>query len=64
MNDPSTQSSSSSGGLARTLVAVLILIVAGWLLLHFLIGIASAIAGFVVFVLAVVAVIWALRVLL
>jgi hypothetical protein len=62
MNDPSTQSSSSS--LGRMIVAGLILVVAGWVLLHFLIGIATALAGFVVFVLAVVAVIWALRVIL
>jgi len=63
MNDSQSQSS-SSGSFGRSIVAVLILVVAGWLLLHFLIGIASALAGFVVFILAVVAVIWALRVLL
>jgi hypothetical protein len=63
MNDPSS-TSSSSRPLGRTIVAGLILIVAGWVLLHFLIGIATAVAGIVVFVLAVVAVIWALRVLL
>jgi hypothetical protein len=62
MNDLTPQSSSRS--LGRPIVAGLILILAGWVLLHFLIGIATAIAGFVVFVLAVVAVIWALRVLL
>jgi hypothetical protein len=62
MNEPSTQSSARP--LGRTIVAGLILILAGWMLLHFLIGIATAIAGIVVFVLAVVAVIWALRVLL
>jgi hypothetical protein len=62
MNETPTQS--SSGSLGRSIVAVLILVVAGWLLLHFLIGIASALAGFVVVILAIVAVIWAVRVLL
>jgi hypothetical protein len=63
MSDPSS-ASSSSRSIGRTIVAGLILIVAGWVLLHFLIGIATAVAGIVVFVLAVVAVIWALRVIL
>ncbi len=62
MNESPSQPSTGSFG--RSIVAVLILVVAGYLLLHLLIGIASAIAGFVVFVLAVIAVIWALRVLL
>jgi hypothetical protein len=62
MNDSPSQSSTGSFG--RSIVAVLVLVVAGWLLLHFLIGIASALAGFVVFILAIVAVIWAVRVLL
>ncbi len=61
MND---SSQTSSGSFGRSIVAVLVLVLAGWLLLHFLIGIASAVAGFVVFILAVVAVIWAVRVLL
>jgi len=61
MNDPVP---SPSRPLGRTIVAGLILILTGWLLLHFLIGIATAIAGVVVFVVAVIAVIWALRVLL
>ncbi|HEY7830067.1 MAG TPA: hypothetical protein VIC06_05825 [Solirubrobacteraceae bacterium] len=63
MNDSPSQSS-STGSFGRSIVAVLVLVLAGWLLLHFLIGIASAVAGFVVFILAVVAVIWAVRVLL
>ncbi len=61
MNDPAP---SSSRPLGRTIVAGLILVLAGWLLLHFLIGIATAVAGVVVFVVAVIAVIWAVRVLL
>lgn len=61
MNEPA---SSSSRPIGRTIVAGLILILAGWVLLHFLIGIATAIAGIAVFVVAVIAVIWALRVIL
>jgi hypothetical protein len=45
-------------------VAVLVLLVIGYFLLHVLIGVAVAIAGIVVVVLAIAAVIWALRVLL
>jgi hypothetical protein len=56
--------SSSAGSLGRTVVAVLVLLVVGYFLLHVLIGVAVAIAGIAVVVLAVVAVIWALKVLL
>jgi len=59
---PST--SSSAGSLGRTVVAILVLLVVGYFLLHVLIGVAVAIAGIAVVVLAVVAVIWALKVLL
>jgi len=45
-------------------IAVLVLLVAAWVLLHFLIHIAAAIAGFVVIVVAVVALVWAIRVVL
>jgi hypothetical protein len=55
--------SSSAGSLGRTIVAILVLLVVGYFLLHVLIGVAVAIAGFAVVILAVVAVIWALRVL-
>jgi hypothetical protein len=59
---PSTESKGSSLGMKA--LAVLVLIVAAWVLLHFLIHIASAIAGFVVIIVAIVAVVWALRVVL
>ncbi|HEY1690470.1 MAG TPA: hypothetical protein VGF95_16575 [Solirubrobacteraceae bacterium] len=55
---------SSSRSLGRTILAVLILAVAAWVLLHFVIHIVAALAGIVVIVLAVVAVVWALRILL
>ncbi len=55
---------SSSRPIGRTIVAGLILLVAAWILLHFVIGIVTAIASVLVVVLAIAAVIWALRVLL
>jgi hypothetical protein len=61
---PSAPDTSSSGSLGRTIVAILILLVVGYFLLHILIGVAVAIAGIAVVVLAVVAVIWAVKVLL
>jgi hypothetical protein len=54
----------SSRSLGRTVVAGLILLVAAWVLLHFVIGIVTAVASILVIVLAVVALVWALRVLL
>ena len=42
---------------------MLVLLVIGYFLLHVLIGVAVAIAGFVLVIAAIVAVIWALRVL-
>ena len=56
------ESESPSPSLARKAVALVILLIAGWVLLHFLIHIAAAVAGFVIIVVAIVAVIWALRV--
>lgn len=60
----SQSNSSSAGSLGRTIVAILVLLVVGYFLLHVLIGVAVAIAGFAVVILAVVAVVWALRILL
>ena len=56
--------STSSRSIGRTVVAGLVLLIAAWLLLHFVIGIVTAIASVLVVVLAIVAIIWALRVLL
>jgi hypothetical protein len=55
---------SSSRSVGRTVMAGLILLVAAWVLLHFVIGIVTALASVLVVVLAIAAVIWALRVLL
>jgi hypothetical protein len=48
---------------ARALAAV-VLLVAAWVLLKMVIGIVAWVAGFVVIALALVAVVWALRVLM
>jgi hypothetical protein len=55
---------SSSRSIGRTVVAGLILLVAAWVLLHFVIGIVTAIASVLVVVLAIAALVWAVRVLL
>ncbi len=59
-----SQERSTTSSLGRTILAVLVLLVVGYFLLHVLIGVAVAVAGFVVVILAIVAVIWALRILL
>jgi hypothetical protein len=61
---PSGSSRSVSTSVGRTVVAVLVLAVAGWLLLHVVIGIVTFLASILVVVLAVIAVVWALRVIL
>jgi hypothetical protein len=59
---PASESSTGSS-IIRTVVAVCVLLVVGYFLLHVLIGVAIAVAGFVLVILAIVAVIWALRIL-
>jgi hypothetical protein len=58
------ESSSKSRSIGQMVVAGLVVLIAGYILLKIVIGIALAIAGPVVLILAVVAVIWAARVLL
>ncbi len=55
---------SSSRSFGRTVIAALVLLVAGWLLLGVIIHVLSFLFSTVIFVVAVVAVIWALRVIL
>jgi uncharacterized membrane protein len=62
MSQPSSESTTRS--LGRTVIAGLILLIAAWVLLHFVIHVVVFVTSIVVVVLAVVAVIWALRVLL
>ena len=62
MNEPDPSHTSRSIG--RTVLAVLVLGVAAWFLLHAIIGVVVWLAGVLVVVVAVIAVIWALRILL
>ncbi|HXB66026.1 MAG TPA: hypothetical protein VNV42_14250 [Solirubrobacteraceae bacterium] len=62
MSQPPAQSSSRS--LGRTVVAGLIVLLAGYVLLKIVIGIALVVVGPLLAILAIVALIWALRVLL
>jgi hypothetical protein len=55
--------STSSRSLGRMIVAVLILAVAAWVLLHIVIGIVTFLAIPVIVVLAIVGIVWAVRVL-
>jgi hypothetical protein len=54
----------SKRSFGSTVVAALVLVVAAWLLLHFILGILSFVFSTALLIIAVVAVIWALRVLL
>jgi len=49
--------------LARRALAVLVLAIAGWILLKIVFGLLASIATFVIIVVAIVGVIWALRTL-
>jgi hypothetical protein len=49
--------------LLRRLLALVVLAVAAWILLKFVIGLIAGLATIVVIVLCIVAVVWALRVL-
>ncbi len=65
MNEsPSQSSSRSSRSLGRTVLAGLIMLVAAWVLLHFVIHIVLWIASVAIVLVAIAALIWALRVLL
>jgi hypothetical protein len=64
MNDSSASPSSGSRSIGKTVLAGLVVLVAGYILLKIVIGIAVAIAGTVAVILAIVAIIWAVRVLL
>jgi dolichol kinase len=59
-----TQREPHRRSLGRTIVAALIVIVALWVLLGFVVHVIAAVASIVLILAAVVALIWALRVLL
>jgi len=63
MDELPAGSTGSSRSIGRTIVAVLIVAVAAWVLFKFVIGIVAFLAGILAIVVAIVAVVWALRVL-
>jgi hypothetical protein len=52
-----------ASNLGRKAVALLVLLLAAWILFKVVIGVVATVAWFVVAVIAVIAVVWALRVL-
>ena len=59
----STSSPSRGASLRKRALALLVLLVAAWILFKVVIGVVTAVATVVVVVLAIFAVIWAIRVL-
>lgn len=59
----SSPSQASGASLGKRALALLVLLVAAWILFKVVIGVVTAVATVVVVVLAIVAVIWAIRVL-
>jgi hypothetical protein len=56
-------STPSSSSLGKRAIAVLVLLVAAWILFKVVIGFVAAISGTIVVILAIVAIIWAIRTL-
>jgi hypothetical protein len=59
----STSTPSSGASLGKRALALVVLMIAAWLLFKFVIGLVTAFATIIVVVLAIAAVIWAIRVL-
>jgi hypothetical protein len=59
----STSSPSSGASLGKRALALVVLLIAAWLLFNFVIGLVATLATIIVVVLAIVGVIWAIRVL-
>jgi hypothetical protein len=53
----------AAGDLGRRMLAILVLVVAAWILFKIVIGVVTALATTIVVVLAIIAIIWAIRVL-
>jgi hypothetical protein len=53
----------AAGDLGRKAIALLVLLVAAWVLFKVILGIVSVVAWIVVVVLAIAAIVWAIRVL-
>ena len=59
----STSNPTSGASLGKRAIALVVLLIAAWLLFKFVIGLVTAFATVIVVVLAIAAVIWAIRVL-
>ena len=59
----STSSPSSGASLGKRVLALAVLLIAAWLLFKFVVGLVAVFATMIVVVLAIAAVIWAIRVL-
>jgi hypothetical protein len=59
----STTSPSSGASLGKRALALVVLLIAAWLLFKFVVGLLTVFATLIVVVLAIAAVIWAIRVL-
>jgi hypothetical protein len=59
----STSTPSRGTSLGKRALALVVLLIAAWLLFKFVIGLVTVLATIIVVVLAIVAVIWAIRVL-
>ena len=59
----SSSSPSSGASLGKRALALLVLLVAAWILFEVVIGVVTAVATVIVVVLAIAGVIWAIRVL-
>jgi hypothetical protein len=57
------ETASSSASLGKRLVALVVLVIAAWILLKWAIGLIMGVATLIVIVLAVVGVLWAIRTL-
>jgi hypothetical protein len=53
----------AAGDLSRRMLAILVLIVAAWILFKIVIGVVTAVATTIVVILAIVAIVWAIRIL-
>jgi hypothetical protein len=51
----------AAGDLGRRALAILVLVIAAWILLKIVIGIVAGLATIIVAVLAIVAIVWAIR---
>ncbi len=58
-----SEETASRPSLAKRALALVVLVIAGWLLLKFIIGLLAGVATIIMFAVLVIAVLWALRTL-